>query len=64
MEERFSMGKAAEQLGVSKNTLYLWEKAGKIALVKRTARNNYRFYTREDIEKIRAWMDQVKVGGE
>jgi excisionase family DNA binding protein len=59
MEERYTIQEAAKQLNISPDTLVVWEKAGKINPAKRSARNNYRFYTIEDIAKIRAWMDRV-----
>ncbi len=59
LEERFTRAEAARQLRISPDTLVLWEKAGKINPAKRSARNNYRFYTSADIDKIREWMDRV-----
>jgi DNA-binding transcriptional MerR regulator len=60
MEERLTMGQAAKELGVTKNTLYLWEKNSKIDRARRLKRNNYRFYTREDLAKIRTWMEATE----
>lgn len=57
---RYSMGMAAKALGVSKETLYRWEKQGKIPPAKRVARNNQRVYTPEDILKIREFKDAIR----
>jgi hypothetical protein len=56
---RYSMGKAAKELGISKETLYRWEKKGKIPKAKRVVRNNQRVYTPEDILKIREFKDEI-----
>jgi len=42
----------ARELKISKNTLFAWEAAGKIK-AKRHPMNNYRVWTRGDIEKIK-----------
>lgn len=46
----FSIGEAAEYLGISKDTLRRWEKAGKI----QTARSptNRRYYTKKQLDEI------------
>jgi DNA (cytosine-5)-methyltransferase 1 len=59
MEERFTNGEAAREIGVTKNTLFRWEKNGLIAPAKRD-RNNHRVYTREDIEKIKQWKNEIR----
>lgn len=60
--DKYTMGKAAERLGVAKSTLYRWEKAGLIDQPKRSARGlKERIYTDADIEKIREWKDQVEL---
>ena len=42
---------AAKFLGVSGNTLINWEKEGKIKVYRHPI-NNYRYYKKEDLEKI------------
>ncbi|MFN2453463.1 MAG: MerR family transcriptional regulator [Pyrinomonadaceae bacterium] len=59
MEERFGRGEAAKRIGVTKNTLFRWEKKGLINPAKRD-RNNYCVYTSEDIEKIKKWKNEIK----
>lgn len=59
MSEIFSMGEAVKKIGVTKNTLYRWEKDNKIPKVKRD-RNNHRLFTQEDIDQIIAFKNQVK----
>ena len=54
----FSNAEAAEQIGVTKNTLFLWEKQNKIDKARRD-RNNYRVYTADDIAKIKAFKDRI-----
>jgi excisionase family DNA binding protein len=60
MENRYTMSKAAKELGVSKSTLFRWEKDGKISAPKRLARTNSRVYTDDDIKRIREWKDKLK----
>lgn len=43
----------AQILGVSLNTVYRWLKQERIAEPLRSADNNYRLWTAEDIERIR-----------
>lgn len=40
-------------LGIVKNTLFNWEQAGKIPKSRRDPMNNYRVYTKKDINKLR-----------
>ena len=49
-EATYTIGQAAQQLGVSTDTLRRWEDEGRIAPI-RTA-GNHRRYTREDIETL------------
>ncbi len=60
MQAKHTMGQAAKLLGVSKSTLYRWEKTGKIAAPKRLSRTKERIYTDEDIAKIREWKDRTE----
>ena len=58
MEDKFTMIQAAGKIGVTKNTLYRWEKEGRIVRAKRD-RNNFRVYTSDDINKIKEWKDRI-----
>lgn len=40
-------------LGVTKNTLFNWERAGKIPKARRDPMNNYRVYTEKDVKKLK-----------
>ncbi len=40
-------------LGVQKRTLFYWEKTGKIPKAKRTPMGNYRYWSKEDVDKIK-----------
>jgi DNA-binding transcriptional MerR regulator len=51
--KRYSASETAEILGVSKKTLFNWEKSGKIPKPKRDPMNNYRYYTKEDLTKLK-----------
>lgn len=48
----FSVGEAAEYLGVSRQTLRRWDSDGRLAAVRRPG-SNYRFYKRSDLEPFR-----------
>ncbi|MDD5155119.1 MAG: MerR family DNA-binding transcriptional regulator [Candidatus Omnitrophica bacterium] len=43
----------AKILGVTRRTLYNWEKAGKIPRAKRDKMSNYRVYAEEDVKKLK-----------
>lgn len=43
-------------IGICRKTLYNWEVTGKIPSPKRESFSNYRYYTAEDVEKIRKLM--------
>ena len=51
--KRYSASEIAKILGVSKKTLFNWEKSGKIPKAKRDPMNNYRYYTKEDLTKLK-----------
>lgn len=48
----FTIGQAAEQIGVTTKTIKNWEYSHQIPLAKRDRRNQ-RVYTQEDIDEIR-----------
>lgn len=51
ISDYMNTGEAAEFLGVTKATLYRWEKSKKIK-VYRNPVNNYRMYKKEDLEQL------------
>jgi len=53
MKRRYRANEIAKILGVNKQTLFNWEASGKIPKAKRDPMNNYRYYTDEDIEKLK-----------
>jgi DNA-binding transcriptional MerR regulator len=54
----------ARILGVSLNTVYRWLKEERIGEPLRSADNNYRLWTAEDIERIRRQLGTEKAGME
>ena len=48
----FTIGQAADELGVSPSWLRFGERLGSLPLARRTA-SGWRYYTREDIERLR-----------
>jgi type I restriction enzyme M protein len=52
MPSRISLQEAAQMLGVSKETLRNWDKAGKLR-PKRNPKNNYRTYALDDVLRIK-----------
>ena len=48
----FTIGKAAEELGVSSAWLRFGERLGALPVARR-ARNGWRYYTPEDLERLR-----------
>jgi DNA-binding transcriptional MerR regulator len=54
----------AQILGVSLNTIYRWLKEERIGEPLRSADNNYRLWTAEDIERIRLQLGAYKSGME
>lgn len=53
MKKKYLIGEVAEILGVTKRSIYNWEKAGKIPKVKRDLMSNYRIYAEEDLKKLK-----------
>lgn len=50
---RYTSQQVANILGIYKRTLLNWEAAGKIPKAKRDPMNNYRYYTKEDINLLK-----------
>ncbi len=49
----YTLSEVADILGVSKKTVWNWEKAGKIPKPRRDPMNNYRIYAEEDLNKLK-----------
>ena len=52
-EKYYHINDVAKILGVTKRSIYNWEKAGKIPKVKRDRMSHYRIYTEKDIKKLK-----------
>lgn len=50
---RYTSKQVADILKIYKRTLFNWEEAGKIPKAKRDPMNNYRYYTKEDINRLK-----------
>ena len=50
---RFTAQQVADILDIYKRTLFNWEESGKIPKAKRDPMNNYRYYTKEDIDLLK-----------
>jgi DNA-binding transcriptional MerR regulator len=54
MKERVFSSKDLEKiLGIQRRTLFYWEKTGKIPKAKRTPMGNYRYWSKDDVEKLK-----------
>ncbi len=53
MMDKFTVKDLEEQLNVKRTTLFYWEKTGKIPKAKRTPMGNYRYWSKEDVDKIK-----------
>lgn len=53
MKDKYFAKDLIEMFGVKRLTLFYWEKTGKIPKAKRTPMGNYRYWSHEDVEKIR-----------
>ena len=54
--DKYTLGQAARELGVSKSSLLRWERDGKIAKLKRLKRNGHVVLDGEDLRRIREWL--------
>jgi DNA-binding transcriptional MerR regulator len=50
---RYTSKQVADILKIYKRTLFNWEEDGKIPKAKRDPMNNYRYYTKEDIDRLK-----------
>ncbi|MBF0489366.1 MAG: MerR family transcriptional regulator [Candidatus Omnitrophica bacterium] len=53
MEKKYFMKDVEKMLGVTRLNIFYWEKTGKIPKAKRTPMGNYRYWLKEDVEKIK-----------
>lgn len=51
--KRYLIQDIAKALGVTKRSIYNWEKAGKIPKAKRDPMSHYRIYSDEDLKKLK-----------
>ena len=59
-EKRYNMKEIADKLGVTRQTLYYWFKKGWIK--PRRDYRNYPVFTESDLDKIKAWLDDLREG--
>ncbi|TSC55420.1 MAG: hypothetical protein G01um101418_904 [Parcubacteria group bacterium Gr01-1014_18] len=62
MENKISIGRASELLGVSKDTLRRWDKAKKLESFPRTEIVKHRYYKREDVDELIKKANIFKLG--
>jgi len=53
MKKRYSIIDIIRELGISRKTYYNWEHAGKIPKPKRDPMNGWRYWTAEDIKRLK-----------
>lgn len=53
MEKRYFIKDLEKMLDVSRLNIVYWEKTGKIPKARRTPMGNYRYWTKEEVEKIK-----------
>lgn len=53
MKKRYYLNDILKMLNVSRKTFYNWEEAKKIPKPKRDPMNNYRYWTEEDVKKLK-----------
>jgi len=53
MKKRYYINDIIKLLGISKKTYYNWEEAGKVPKAKRDPMSNYRYWSEEDIKKLK-----------
>ena len=66
MSALFTRAEVAKELGICSTTLYRWEKVSKISPVtpKKLKRSGQLRYTQEDIQILRAWMNELEDAAE
>lgn len=53
MNKRYYISDLVKVLGISRKTYYNWEHAGKIPKPHRDPMSGFRYWTKEDIEKLK-----------
>jgi len=53
MKRYFFIRDLEKALGVKRKTYFYWERRGKVPKAKRTPMGNYRYWTEEDIRKLK-----------
>jgi len=53
MKKKYFIRDLEKALGVGRKTYFYWEKTGKVPNAKRTPMGNYRYWTEEDIRKLK-----------
>jgi DNA-binding transcriptional MerR regulator len=53
MEKRYYIEDIEQILKVPRSTYYNWERSGKIPQPKRDPMSNYRYWTEEDVKKLK-----------
>ncbi len=53
MEKKHFIKDVEKMLGVTRMNIIYWEKTGKIPKAKRTPMGNYRYWSKEEVEKIK-----------
>lgn len=59
MGETFTRAQVASQLELSEQTIYRWEKDGKVTGPRRQLRTKKCLYTSEDVDRLRTYRDAV-----
>ena len=54
--QKYAIKDVEKLIGVSRQTLYGWEKAGKVPKGKRDPMSNYRYWTEADIKTLKKIM--------
>jgi DNA-binding transcriptional MerR regulator len=53
MGKKYFIRDLEKELGVKRATYFYWESAGKVPKARRTPMGNYRYWTKEDIKKLK-----------
>ena len=53
MEKKYLIKDLEKMLGVTRLNIFYWEKTGKIPKARRTPMGNYRYWTKEEVDKIK-----------
>jgi DNA-binding transcriptional MerR regulator len=53
MKKRFHIEDIEKELGITRKTYYNWENSGKVPKAKRDPMSQYRYWTEEDLRKLK-----------